>query len=584
MPEAARQERRRLAAILAADVVGYAGLIAADEAGTLGRLRALFRETVQPLVAAYGGRIFRLLGDALLTEFPSAVEALRCAIALQAAVAERTSVEPGKVPIALRIGLALGDVVVEGGDLYGDGVNTAARLEALAEPGGILVSAAVAEQAQGRVDCVLEDAGPLTLKNIPRPVYAFQIRGAIPAPAPSRRPVSSRLSLAVLPFAHPGGDAAEEWFAKGITEELSTALTRVHWFQIVARNSAAAYKARPLDLRQVGRELGARYVLDGSVRRAGGRLRVVVQLMEAETGRHVWADRFEDGTEDDFALQDQVTEIVVGTLGPVLLRAEIERVRTLPEAELGPSELSLRAVSFSPRLTREESDEALALLGRAMALDPDYAPAKANALVCHVHRAAQGWALPGEREDAVRLAHEAQAAHTEDALTLAAVADTLGSLAFDLEGALKAARRAVALNPNSAWVQSSAGYAHCRSGAPEAAIAHFQRALKLTSRAGSVVPICPGLGYACLMLGRPEEALAWGEKALQQAPAVASGHRVVIAALVELGRQDEAEAAARRYLQGVPNARANANVRRLYRDQVFAERLIRNLRTAGLPD
>src|SRR4051812_3888786 len=316
MTDEVRQERRRLAAILAADVVGYAGLIAADEAGTLGRLRSLFREAVQPLVAAHGGRIFRLLGDALLAEFPSAVEALRCAIVLQEAVAERASAEPGRALLVLRIGITLGDVVVEGGDLYGDCVNIAARLEALAEPGGILVSDAIAQQARGRLGCALEDVGPLVLKNIPIPVQGFRIGGAaspVGAHAPRGRP-----SLVVLPFANLGGGPEEDWFADGITEELTTALARVRWFHVISRNSAFAYKGRDLDVRQVGRELGVGYVLEGSIRRVGGLLRITGQLVETENGGHLWADRFECRAENVFALQDAVAEAVAGAMEPTL--------------------------------------------------------------------------------------------------------------------------------------------------------------------------------------------------------------------------------------------------------------------------
>jgi adenylate cyclase len=273
-----------LAAILVADVVGYTALIAADEAGTLARLRALFREAVQPSVAEHGGRVFRLLGDAVLAEFPSAVEALRCAIAVQEATAARAAPKPpGTAPIALRIGVALGDVAVEGGDLFGDGVNVAARLQAQAEPGGILVSAAVAEQAAGRVACALEDAGPLALKNMPRPVPAFRARAGAALAVLSTPPVPGPPSLVVLPFANLSGDAAEDYFADGITEELTTALARVRWFHVVDRNAAFAFRGEHVDARRAGRELGVRYALAGSVRRAGGRLRIAGQLVDAGT-------------------------------------------------------------------------------------------------------------------------------------------------------------------------------------------------------------------------------------------------------------------------------------------------------------
>ena len=460
MADAAKRERRRLAAILVADVVGYTALIAADEAGTLARLRALFREAVRPLVAEHGGRVFQLLGDAVLAEFPSAVEALRCAIAVQAAAAARAAAEPGAAPIALRIGVALGDVAVEGGGLlFGDGVNVAARLQALAEPGGILVSGAVADQAAGRVACALEDAGPLVLKNVPRPVPAFRVRAGTALAGLSAPPASGPPSLVVLPFANLGGDAAEDYFADGITEELTTALARVRWFHVVDRKTAFGYQGRHVDVRQIGRELGVRYALEGSVRRASGRLRISGQLVDAGTGRHVWADRFEGAAEDVFALQDAVAEAVAGAIEPTLKRAEIERARAKPAASLDAYDLYLRALPLRLRTTREDNDAALALLRRAMALDPGFAPAKALALHVHIQRANHGWDQPGERDEAIRLARDVLTAHGDDPSALASIVHVLGVFADDTAGALATARRALALNPHSAGVQTASGWA-----------------------------------------------------------------------------------------------------------------------------
>jgi adenylate cyclase len=286
-----RGMRRRLAAILAADVVGYSRLIAEDEAGTLARLRALFREVVQPQIAKHGGRVFRLLGDSVLAELPSAVEALRCALTVQEAATARAAAEPeADRHVLLRMGLDLGDVAAEGGELHGDGVNVAARLEALAGPGGVLVSAAVRDQARGRLGCGFEDLGPQTLKNIPRPVHAFRAMGTTAAALTAATTVAARPdlpSLVVLPFANLGGDPEHDYFADGVTEELTTALARIRRVFVIARNSAFTYKGRAADVRQVGRDLGVRYVVEGSVRRAGGRVRITAQLVEAETGRHV---------------------------------------------------------------------------------------------------------------------------------------------------------------------------------------------------------------------------------------------------------------------------------------------------------
>ena len=586
MADAARREKRRLAAILVADVVGYSALIAADEAGTLARLRALFREAVRPLVTEHGGRVFQLLGDAALAEFPSAVEALRCAIAVQEAVAARTAAEPGAARIALRIGIALGDVAVEGGGLFGDGVNIAARLEALAEPGGILVSAAVAEQAGGRVACALEDAGPLMLKNMPRPVPAYRVRAGTALAALSASPAPGPPSIVVLPFANLGGDAAEDYFADGITEELTTALARVRWFHVLDRNTAFTYRGRHVDVRQVGRELRVRYVLEGSVRRGGGRLRIGGQLVDAGTGRHLWADRFEGAAEDVFALQDAVAEAVSGAIEPTLKRVEIERARAKPAASLDAYDLYLRALPLRLRTTREDNDSALALLRRAMALDPGFAPAKALALLVHIQRANHGWDLPGERDETIRLARDVLTAHGDDPLALASIVHVLGVFADDSAGALATATRALELNPNSAAVQVAAGWADFWAGNAEASIVHFRRAIRLSPQDIAVGYAFGGLGFALLMAGHPAEALRCAETALRERPANSAAHRVKVAALHALGRREEATAAVRDYQRAMPGKAGvnEATIRKRLPDPDFAERFARALRESGLPE
>ena len=320
--------KRRLAAVLAADVVGYARLIATNEAATLERLRSLFREVVQPLVAVNGGRVFRLLGDAVLAEFPSAVDAARAALALQEATAAR--VQPHKPDILLRIGLELGDVIAERGDLYGQCVNVATRLEALAEPGGIVVSSSVHTQLSGRLACALQPMGRQALKNIPQPIEAFRLQPSNALALPDASPPLGPASLVVLPFANLSSDPEQDYLADGITEELTTALARIRWFHVIAGDAASAYKDHGLDVRQVGQKLGARYVLGGSVRCAGDQLRITGKLVESATGRHIWADRFEGSIRNVFALQDAVAEAVAGIVEPRLEQAEIERVRTSP--------------------------------------------------------------------------------------------------------------------------------------------------------------------------------------------------------------------------------------------------------------
>lgn len=329
-------DRRRLVAILAADVVGYARLIGADEAGTLARLRALFAEAIRPVVRAHGGRIFKLMGDAFLAEFGSAVAAVSAAAAMQEAIAAREAAD-----LRLRVGVHLGDVVVEGSDLLGDGVNIAARLEGEADPGGVAVSAAVADAVRGRVPFALEDRGERMLKNIERPLRVFRLappQGAASAAEPVLA-LPGKPSLVVLPFQNMGGDAEQDYFVDGLVGDITTALARVRSFFVIARNSAFTYKGRAVDVRQVGRELGVRYVLEGSVRKAGGRIRITGHLVDATTGAHLWADRFDGATEDVFDLQDRVTEAVAGAIEPSLTRAEIARAEQKPTQNLGAYDL-----------------------------------------------------------------------------------------------------------------------------------------------------------------------------------------------------------------------------------------------------
>ena len=586
MTGSARTERRRLAAILAADVVGYAGLIAADEAGTLSRLQALFREVVQPLTTAHGGRIFRLLGDAVFADFTSAVEALRGAIALQAAVAGRAAAEMDQPQLVLRVGIALGDVVVRGGDLYGDGVNVAARLEALAEPGGILVSAAVAEQAHGRVDCTLEDAGPLALKNIANPVQGFRVRtGALPA-IPLCGTFKGPPSLVVMPFANLSGDPAKDYIAVGITEELTTALARVRWFHVVAHRSAAAHGSSHVDVRRIGRGFGARYVLEGSVRQAGRSIRIGCQLIEAETGRHVWAERFQGGSDDIFALQDRVAEDVAGAVEPSLERAEIERVRTKPAASMTAYDLYLRALPPFFTRTEEGCAEALALLRRATALDPGFGLAKAQTVACLVQRVERGWASPGDREEGVRLAYDVLGLSGSDPLPLVCVVYAFGLLAQNTAGALDVARRALKLNLNSALVQGAAGLAAAWACDPAASAAHFRRALDLSPCDPDAAYWIAGVARAELMADRAAAAVPLAERAIREMPGCVAAHRILIAALFCLGRHREAEAAVDRHRAATPGiARFSAEtIRQMYRDQDFANMLVQAWRNAGLPE
>src|ERR1700726_2164561 len=384
---------RRLTAILAADVAGYSRLMGADEEGTHERLKALRREVVDPKIAEHRGRIVKTTGDGMLVEFASVVDAVRCAVAVQQGMAARNSGVEADNRIELRIGINLGDVIVEPDDIYGDGVNIAARLEALAEAGGVFVSNTVYDHVRDRLPFVFEDLGEHQVKNIARPVRVYRVRDAaaktLSASAPSVLPLPDKPSIAVLPFQNMSGDPEQEYFADGMVEEITTALSRIRWLFVIARNSSFTYKGQAVDVKRVGRELGVRYVLEGSLRKAGSRVRIAGQLIDAPSGAHLWADNFDGSIEDVFELQDRVAFCVAGVIEPTLQAVETARSADRPTNDLAAYDLYLRAYEmyFS---SAQEIPEALRLLERAIERDPRYGPALAWAAVCCLRLEADG--------------------------------------------------------------------------------------------------------------------------------------------------------------------------------------------------
>jgi adenylate cyclase len=366
---------RRLAAILAADVAGYSRLMGADEEGTLELLKALRRELLDPKIAEHCGRIVKTTGGGLLVEFASVVDAVRCAVEVQRAMANRNAGAPAEKRIEFRFGIHQGDILVEDGDIFGDGVNLAARLEGLAEPGGICVSGRVRADAAGKVDVAFDDLGEQSLKNIARPVRVYRVRlGEAPetnTPAAALA-LPDKPSIAVLPFANMSGDPEQEYFADGMVEEIITALSRIRWLFVIARNSSFTYKGRAVDVKQVGRELVVRYVLEGSVRKGGNRVRITAQLIDATSGAHLWADRFDGLLEDVFELQDKVAISVAGVIEPTLRQSEIERARRKRPDSLDAYDLYLRALPCAVAAMPEDADKALPLLGKAIELEPDF--------------------------------------------------------------------------------------------------------------------------------------------------------------------------------------------------------------------
>jgi TolB-like protein len=482
---------RRLAAILAADVAGYSRLIGADEGGTLERLKALRRDLLDPKIAEHRGRLVKTTGDGLLVEFGSVVDALRCAVEVQREMTGRNAGVPLDNRIELRIGINMGDIVVEDGDIFGDGVNVAARLEALAEPGGTCVSARVQEDAAGKLDLAFEDIGEQALKNIARPVRAYRVvTGARPAmtQASSGPALPDKPSIAVLPFANLSGDPEQEYFADGMVEEIITALSRIRWLFVIARNSTFTYKGQAVDVKQIGRSLGVRYVLEGSVRKGGGRVRIAAQLIEATTGAHLWADRFDGSMEDVFDLQDKVATSVAGVIEPALEVAEMRRSAARPTTDLTAYDLYLRAYAVVVSAASQIPD-ALRHLEQAIERDPHYGPALAWAAICcyRLHFDESSTDPVSDSRKGADFARRALHVAGDDPGTLANAAYSLAYFGEDIASMMALVDRALALNSSFARGWHIGGVLRVWAGQSEAAIDYLETALRLSPRApGSV--------------------------------------------------------------------------------------------------
>jgi adenylate cyclase len=461
----AERVERRLAAILAADVAGYSRLIGIEEEGTLARLKAHRRELIDPKIAEHGGRIVKTTGDGILVEFASVVDALRCAVEMQAAMTERNATVPAHTRIEFRVGIHMGDIVVEDGDIFGDGVNIAARLEGLAEPGGICVSARVQEDVAGKLDLAFEDIGEQQLKNIVRPVRVFRIHVKSPLPNPPPPagegrvgvlPLPDKPSVAVLPFANMSSDPEQEFFADGIAEDVITALSRYPSLFVIARNSSFTYKGRAVDVKQVGRELGVRYVLEGSLRKAGQRIRVTAQLIEAESGKHVRAGRYDRDLADIFAVQDEIAEAVTIAIAPAIAQAEQQRAMRKPPESLDAWAAYQRGLWHASKATAEDNALAQKLFEQAIDLDPNFAGGYYG-LAFAQHQGARLFHtrdLAEAQGSAEALARQAIALDRADAQAHAFLAITL-MLGGDHEGARAEAEQALAINPNlgpRAWM------------------------------------------------------------------------------------------------------------------------------------
>jgi adenylate cyclase len=584
---------RKLAAIIAADVVGYSRLMSADEAGTLAALKTHRRELIDPKIAEHQGRIVKTTGDGLLIEFPSVVEAVQCAVAVQGAMRDRNVDVPADHRIEFRVGINLGDIIIDGDDIYGDGVNVAARLEGLAKAGGICVSRVVRDQVRDKLGLAFADLGEQQVKNIARPVRVFRIaESATAAPAASTtRPalaLPDKPSIAVLPFVNLSNDPDQEYFADGIVEDITTALSRIPWLFVIARNSSFTYKGRPgVDIRQVGRELGVRYALEGSVRKASNRVRITTQLIDATTGGHVWADHYDGPLDDIFELQDRITASVAGIIEPKLRHAEMQRARRKPTESLDAYDLYLRALA-QYNVSPEGNREALQLLRRAIEIDPKYAAPYGLAARCYVFQQSWGWVPPSDPAlaEGVRLAKLAASLGRDDPETLSMAAMTLRQLGGDVQGALALIGRALALNPNSALAWRISGSLQTSLGKPELAIAHLERSARLSPLDAEGAWCSFFIAIAHFMAGRYEEASSWSDKALHDLPDYPPALRMKAASSVLLGRVEEGRAWVKRLL-AVNADTTISGLRRYYQgfwQKLGLEAYLDGLRKAGLPE
>jgi len=591
---ASERVERRLTAILAADVAGYSRLTGMDEEGTHVQLQDHLHSLVDPKIAEHRGRVVKNTGDGMLAEFGSVVDAVRCAVDIQRGMAERNADVPEEKRIEFRIGINVGDIIFDRGDIFGDGVNVAARLEAVAEPGGICMSGRVVEDIEGKLDIGLENAGEQLLKNIARPVRVY--RAHLSGDLSARRAVlrlPDKPSIAVLPFQNLSGDPEQEYFADGMVEEIITALSRFRDLFVIARNSSFTYKGRPADVKKVGQELGVRYVLEGSVRRAGKRVRIAGQLIDASTGAHLWADRFDGRLEDIFELQDQVTSSVIGAISPKLQQAEIERAKRKPTERLDAYDYYLRGMAVfdvqGAWESRKANDDALRLFYKAIEFDPDFASAYAMAAMCFMRRKSNHWMVDREQEttEARRLASHAArlGLGLDDAAVLARAGFVLARVVGEFDAGTALIERALLLNPNLAFAWLHSGITKNLLGEPDIAIAHFACATRLNPLGPYLFHSQMGTGFAHFLAGRYNEACLWAKQALEHHPDFVAALRLLAASSALGGRLEEAQATMRHLLRLNPMLRVS-DLKEVYpfrRPKDLAS-LIDGLRKAGLPE
>ena len=549
---------RRLAAILAADVAGYSRLIGADEEGTLARLKAHRRELIDPKITEHRGRIVKTTGDGFLVEFASVVDALRCATEVQAAIAERDGAASPDSRIEFRVGIHMGDIVVEDGDIFGDGVNIAARLEGLAEPGGICVSARVQEEVAGKLDIAFDDIGEPELKNIARPVRVYRVaarRVAPPSAPPAALPLPDKPSVAVLPFTNMSGDPEQEFFADGIAEDVITALSRYPSLFVIARNSCFTYKDRVVDVKQIGRELGVRYVLEGGLRKAGNRIRVTAQLVEAETGKHVWAERYDRELADIFAVQDEIAEAVTVSVAPAIAHAERQRAVRKPPHNLDAWAAYQRGLWHLSHVTAGENALAEKFFRQSIELDPAFAGGHTGLAyaLANAGNTFQQMDFNEAMGAAEASARRAVALDATDAEAHAVLSGTLAGRG-DVAGALIEAEHARSLSPNLASAHGALSMLLIYSGRAREGIAAHQTCARLDPRDPRLGWRLHRVALGHYFIGEYAAARDAAELAISEYPEFPTPYRVLAAALGQLGQGEGAKRALDRAISLRPAA------------------------------
>jgi TolB-like protein/class 3 adenylate cyclase len=583
---------RKLAAILSADVAGFSRLVALDEEGTV-RALDLCRGRIAELVSEYGGRIFGSAGDGLVAEFPSAVQAVRCSVEIQRRLFRLSEDLPPDRRLEFRIGVNLGDVVVAGDDLLGDGVNIAARLQELAVPSGICIAASVREHLDGKVPFSLTSLGERSLKNIPRPIFVFRVDwqqetpvegGIASAPSLAARRGKDQPSIVVMPFDNLSGQG-DEYFVDGVVEEITAALSRVRDFFVIARQSAFTYKGRIVDVREVGRELGVNYVVEGTVRRGGDRLRISVQLVNAETRTQLWSDRFEGAIEDIFEFQDRIAAQVAGAIHPAIRDAEIELARRRPPASLRAYDLVMRAYPNLWGRRKDTNNQAIELLRQAIAVDPGYDRAHALLAWCHASNASYLWTQPEPELEKARAAVEAAGAISDDPTALTAAGAAM-SICGDQDRATTFIEKALALDPNNAWAWARLGWIAIFKGEATRATERFQRGMTLSPRDPLAFNMRLGMAFSLAMQGSLSQAITIAQDVINSYPDVTWSYRHLAAWSAMSGDLETARSAAQKLLAAEPGFtiawyRALPWFRNIPQWQ---DKMAEGLRQAGLPE